>query len=522
MARRWTPAVLVGLAGVLVAACGSGHKPQGSTGFGGRPGGGNHGGGGGEAPTTVQLEIPTKINHALDLLFVIDDSWAMAPMQQKLVNQISSFFGILDQIPGGPPDLHVAVISSDLGAPGDVTKQIGCTNSGDAGAFQATPRGTCTVTTLASGATFLSDDGKGQRNFSGPIENVVACILPLGSKGCGFGNQLAAISRALGADGSPPPAGNASFLRPTAFLGIIMLTNNDDCSAPPDTTIYSLNGGPQSLANPDGPLTSYRCNGGPRGGHACTDLSTGLTIVPPLTPPADATGRPPVLQLAACHDNDTGSSALIPVDQLVQQIKGLKADPDNQIVVVALAGPTYPYGIQWLSGTSGELWPQVMHSCGLPGGGLNPEATSLPTDGSFGDPAVRISQFVNAFSINTFGSICDPNYYGRMATVTTMLGGVVQQSCLAIGAVQRDASGTPACTVVTHLLDPTGKMSDLLVPSCDENGNAAPCWTLSSDTCVSGSFAFGLTLPPGGQQAVSVSSTVTCSVCSPGSGLPGC
>ena len=53
---------------------------------------------------------------------------------------------ILEGFPNGLPNIHVAVVSSDLGAPGDQTSAIGCSATGDKGVFQAAPRGTCTNT----------------------------------------------------------------------------------------------------------------------------------------------------------------------------------------------------------------------------------------------------------------------------------------------------------------------------------------------------------------------------------------
>jgi hypothetical protein len=41
-------------------------------------------------------------------------------------------------------------------------------------------------------------------------------VAQLGAGGCGFGQPLAALDRALGADGQPPLAANAGFLRPDA------------------------------------------------------------------------------------------------------------------------------------------------------------------------------------------------------------------------------------------------------------------------------------------------------------------
>ncbi len=486
-----------------------------------------------EIPTaTLSSKVTQKINDNIDLLFMIDNSSSMTTMQQKLAQQLPSFMQVLEDLPNGLPNVHIAVVSSDMGAPGDSTAQIGCTPSGNQGDFQYMPGpvATCTSTTISQGDTFISDVD-GTKNFTDPIQSVFQCIAQLGDGGCGFEHQLASIDRALGADGSPPPASNANFLRPDAYLGIVILTNEDDCSAPPDTTIYSLNGGPQGITNPDGPIANYRCNGGRRGGHLCKDPSTGQTIVPPLNPPSDATGSPPVLNLADCQDNDTGSSALTPVSKFVNDIRSLKTDPDNQIFVAAITAPASPYAVTWAPPVppptqqqASELWPQVMHSCGQQGAAdVNPMATQTTTDGSFGDPGVRITQFANAFPRKIVASICDDNYRQSMTAIATALIQPLKPSCIH-GTIQKDTQGNPACVVTNHLTDASGNTVDVSIPSCAENGNVAPCWTLQADTtiCAAGDLSLKLQQDGAAMNATSVNSSIECSLCVPGSTEPGC
>jgi hypothetical protein len=223
-----------------------------------------------------------------------------------------------------------------------------------------------------------------------------------------------------GADGSPAPAGNAGFLRPDAELAIVMLTNEDDCSAPASASplpVYSLGrGGMQSIQNPDGPIANYRCNGGPLGGHLCNDptaVNPTVFAQPPLNPPADAVGDPPTLSLTSCESNDTGSSGLLPVSSLVAEIKALKSQPGPDIVVGAIMAPATPYVVEWLPSTGAfgnELWPSVEHSCGS------------VSDGSFGDPPVRIAQFVQAFGDDgVTGSICDDSYQAAFELIASKI-----------------------------------------------------------------------------------------------------
>ncbi len=313
-----------------------------------------------------------------------------------------------------------------------------------------------------------------------------------------------------------------------------MVTNQDDCSGPQNTTIYSLNGYQQNIANPDGPIADYRCNGGPRGAHYCQDPNNGMAwMTPPLTPPSDAQGSAtaPTLDLVNCIDNEqppmgTGASALTPVSQFISDIKSLKPDPDNQILVAAIAAPAAPYTVEWLpaSGSQntqpGELWPSVMHSCGAKGApDVNPEATMSPTDGSFGDPAVRISQFVSAFPNYVLASICDSSYAAALQGIATSLASLMPPPCIT-GAIAIDAQGNPRCSVIESVTK-GGVTTQTSILNCGENGNAIPCWNMSSGNmgCAGSQLSI---VDPGSEQADAVSATITCELQLPSGADGGC
>lgn len=379
--------------------------------------------------------------NAYDLLFLIDDSSSMAVVQQKLLAQLPTFMQVLQALPGGLPSVHIAVVSSDLGAPSDTS--IGCSAAGDQGVFFSRPQGTCTATTLTPGSTFITDDLAGEtKNFSLPdpagLGTVFQCVGLLGTAGCGFGHQLASIDRALGADGlGPSPLMDQGFLREGAYLGIVIVSNQDDCSAPAGSPLFSLNGGSSDLANALGPLTHFRCN---QAGHLCQDTNPGSTDTttfasPPLYPPSwhDGTADAPTLSLANCESNDGAAAGLTPVSKFVTDIKALKPDPLSQIFVSAVTGviggaspelTPVPYSVQWLPGpgsASNELWPQIEHVCGPAGPGTAPGA-QITTDGSFADPAVRIVQFVRSFGNNgVLASVCDDNYATAMTAIASRI-----------------------------------------------------------------------------------------------------
>ncbi len=150
-----------------------------------------------------------------DILVVVDDSAETRLMQDNLVRNFPTFMNRLMD-PPGLPDLHVAVISTDMGA-GDGSI-AGCdATGGKNGIFQYQRARRLHLDRTRAGCN-LHRRRRHEPNYTGPISDVFGCIAALGESGCGFEHQLAAITRALGADGSPPPAENQGFLRPDAFL----------------------------------------------------------------------------------------------------------------------------------------------------------------------------------------------------------------------------------------------------------------------------------------------------------------
>lgn len=166
-----------------------------------------------------------------------------------------------------------------------------------------------------------------------------------------------------------------------------------------------------------------------------------------------------------------------------------------------------------------------MHVCGAAGGDdVSLQAVQHTTDGSSGDPGIRIAQFAHGFTNSLVASICDPSYRNALLAIATKLAGMINNSsCLALGRVQNDIQGHPACTVTNHLRDASGNVTDVPVSSCDENGKTPPCWTLSAATfCPAGDVSFQLMPDQAAQDAAGLVSTLTCSICQPGSAVPGC
>jgi hypothetical protein len=450
-------------------------------------------------------------NRNVDLLFLIDDSSSMRLSQDNLLRNFPVLMNAIENLPGGLPNIHIGVISSDMGAGDgsiagchatDGSGGPGGSGMGGAGGgfgasnlfelkngvFQYAARGTCTVTGLAPGATFISNIG-GVANYTGNLADVFTCIAALGESGCGFERPFAAITRALGVDGRPAPLENQGFLRPDAYLAIVLITNEDDCSAHPGVALYDVVNN-SNLASPLGPPSNFRCN---EFGHLCGGAR------PNRHAPNNSTAD--TVSYADCTSNDA-DEFLLSVRETADRLKALKAD-DGQVMVAAIAGPSSPYTVTWREpsfpdtscGAASCPWPVIGHAC-------------TGADGNFADPAIRINELVGAFGANGLSlSICAGDYSPALASIAGDIVQYVNQPCIR-GTVALQPGTTRAdCTV-------TDNATGTSIPSCADTGGTGPCWhleTRAGQTCT----GVAVQSDPAGPEAAQ-DTTVDCTLCVPG------
>jgi hypothetical protein len=245
-----------------------------------------------------------------------------------------------------------------------------CRPGGDRGVFVGfREKPGCGLTDL--NARFLVTS-RGGTNFTGDVASVAGCMLKLGCAGCSQQHSLQSLR--VGLDEGLTPE-NKGFLRPDALLAIVLLTDEDDCSAPPDTDLFAL--------DYPGFLSSWRCA---YHGHLCGGRM----------PPMAEFSAP----YASCTSNEGGK--LIPVKQIADSVRALKPRPDRQILVAAIAGipdsadPVYRY----------TRYPDGQIDYG--------KICTGPHWGATG--AIRIKTFVDAFD-GTMYSICPDDYRPALAKI---------------------------------------------------------------------------------------------------------
>jgi hypothetical protein len=414
-------------------------------------------------PAFAQAPAGKFARGAVDILFMVDNSSLMAALQQQLAAGFAAFMTILDGLPGGAPDLHIGVVSSDMGAGDDSIS--GCNGQGgDRGRLQFAPRDGCMQANLDPDAHFIAlratpDGGRTANDSGASVAEVFGCIARLGQAGCGFEQPFSSVRHALDPALAPPE--NLGFLRREAFLAVVMVTNEDDCSASPGVPLFDTTSN-RDIASQLGPLTNFRCN---EFGHLCAGVH----------PPRTATG-----ELTDCTSNET-EGYLESVASFAAFLRGLKGDP-AQVFVASIAGPPTPYQVHVRPPDIPDSadWPEIGPSC-------------TTADGASADPAVRLNQLTESLGpYGRFEPICGDSMYTPLRRIAVLMTRPLRDACVA-------RPSTPAiCQVVDRWVDDNGLKHAALLPSCAQAPGATPCWSLADGNRSCGTTEQHLEIARGG------------------------
>lgn len=407
---------------------------------------------GGVDPLKVVAEIPATPNRDLDLLFVIDDSPSMQDKQANLAANFPAFINVLSSLPGGLPNLHLGVISTDMGTKGTEAPPLGTNvgQVGNGGCGGAGKNGNLLTNGAPVSGTFISDtkasDGSRLRNYTGTLDSVFAQMARLGAGGCGFEQPLSAMKAAL--DNNPA---NAGFLRPSALLGVVFLTDEDDCSIKTPSMF-----GPDSATL--GPLQSFRCT---RFGVTCSVGGTTSDAMNQVGAKSGCTGT-------------TGAMFMTDVAPFATFLKTLKGDT-RLVVTAAIMGTTTPFAVELRTPPGGgTAMAAVAHSCTYTG------AQGLEV----ADPPARIKQFLDLFpNANASETICQRNLSGSLGVIGQLASRGIGAPCIAVPLADVDPN-TPGAQHQCVVEEIVGTVVTP-IPAC----GAPPCWRFETDaaTCTEAS-----------------------------------
>lgn len=383
----------------------------------------------------------------LDLLFVVDNSSSMTDNQTALATNFPRIIDALSSLPGGLPNLHIGVVTSDMGtsSAGDASPASsisGCTGTGMNGQL---------VTDPAIADRYISDvaaaDGTRTRNYTGELRDVFAQLAEVGDAGCGFEQHLRAMQAAL-----VSPA-NAGFLRPDANLAVVILGDEDDCSVEhgsfftTDTSVL-------------GPLQSFRCT---RFGVTCAH---GGQTPDDMNQPGAKSDCKPASDSPYVEDTQPFVDALL----------AAKGDA-RKVLVSAIVGDPSPVSVELSPPQAGaEPIPALAHSCQR----VAPDGTVETAD-----PAVRIASFLSAFpGRSTLTSICADDFASSVDQIGTSARQLMGDPCLDTSQLA-DSSPAPGVQPTCEVVDVSDAAPDdpHVLPPC--GSGATDCWQLVADpaTC---------------------------------------
>jgi hypothetical protein len=469
----------------------------------------------------TDIYITVAPNRLLDLVFMVDNSPSMAPKQAKMNAQFKNLIAALkDPNDQTLPDLRVAIIDSDLGT-GNMYDSGSCgpktlpdgtvSQYGDMGRFQMIGAAACGVT--SPDATYLETKGNNGLNFTGDINTVFACLAGnLGTLGCGEEHQLQAFEFALVAGGlGAVNDAQHLMLRGNAYLGLVFLTDEDDCSAALNDGMF---GDKLELRTESASLRCYTRS------HMCNDINLTTSPPGPGYPTATAFSAP----LSACKaredacpnptDSNGSTNTSVPTTcsplkdykRLAAEIKGLKDDPDNQILVAGIFGwpvasdsvanaqykidqiPN-PNTLDTAHATVFDSWPVCYDPSHKPANASTYDSIAAGWGATAG---LRNSAFIDQFGANGLKfSICEADFSGSMKVIGDTIAKKLQNLCVNY-KLWHGADGNPDCRVVyrTPVIDPknpsnvTYKESPTSLPMCNSGDTSATiqadCWQLSS------------------------------------------
>ena len=490
----------------------------------------------GSVAVQTDLYVSISPNRLIDLVVMVDNSTCMPPKVTKLNAQFSRLIEALrdpnDRI---LPDLRVAVIDSDLGTgcaydsgscgPKTLSDPSNPGCFGDQGRFQMLSAPT--ACTFNAGAMFLEYKAGAAVNYTGDINTVFACLASnLGTVGCGQEHQLQAFEFALAAQGLGNDEQQRAFLRSNAYLGLVFLTDEDDCSAVLNAGLF---GDKPELRTES---ASLRCA---TRAHMCggQNLSTSGPIYPTTAayehPFADCKARTDTCPNMTDGDS-TNTDASGPTDcapfknirHLANEIKALKGDPDNQILVAGIFG--WPLGEPESQTFADNLAAAKYKIAPVPNPNMadtqhpqvfdywpicydpdhRPTTASADPETGFDANAagwgatggLREAAFVDEFGENGLKfSICERDFAGAMTTIGNTIAKKLQNLCVDYKLVDTDdnpSNGVQAdCRVSLRapMVDPENQVTyqeilpalEQCLPGATSGTTSAPCWQLVRD-----------------------------------------
>lgn len=470
--------------------------------------------------------LPLSLNKDVDILFVIDNSGSMAEEQATLARNFERLIARLEATDVAA-NYRIAVTTTDAGHVafcGDTGAEKGrlqlqsCIgrvaefqtydDNGLVDRYEEACASICDHDTIRTVPTFSGADGetkerpwierKGQAtNLADGVTPAAAfeCFGPQGIAGCGFESTLESMRLALTRATTTTEA-SYGFMRPGAILSIVLVTDEEDCSARQQSEfagIWDPNGDQVfwSDENADASLPTsevcwfagVECTGGPGQYDECHPVNLGVD------------GQP----------TDADSSVLYDVAEYIDLVQNIEEEkrafnPGAEVLVSVLGGVPDNYvgggaDIQYADGVGDDADFQLRHGIG-PG---------CKTAAGEAVPPVRVRAFAEAFALSddpidrNIYSVCADDYSPALDQIADKLIQQLRPACMpsCVADIDPITPGLDAsCTLKEEYTDESGKtVSEVLSPcgGTEEAPEFPPgaevCYRARTDATKTGSTA---------------------------------
>ncbi len=406
-----------------------------------------------DAPELCVVDV--TLRRAVDILFVVDNSGSMGGEQGTLARSFASFINVLEtQEVGANYRIGVTTSAGDGGLRatscrsrlqefifswqfGDIDeRQRGCLNE-------------CGLETIGLAQPWV-EKSNGTTNLPPGVDMAAAlqCIGPQGINGPGFEAPLEAMRNAVLDEG-------AGFLRPDALLAVIFVTDEADCSAPPENIDWIQTQGQVFWTDPERSTSGVcwaagvECLGGPGVYDDCIPVDLARSGLPTSEP---------------------DEAVLYPVDRYVDVLTELAEQKQleggqGEVFVAVLGGVPLDYPQTGEALYADSIFSEFNTEYGIgPGCGGGAESINDPP----GIPPVRLREFAEAFASeqrNLF-SICSDDYGVALTDIADSIGAITERACVngCVVDVNPALAGLqPSCEVVERFAD---GQPELAVPPC--------------------------------------------------------
>ena len=418
------------------------------------------------------LTIQLTVNKDVDLLFVIDDSASMGPFQQRLAANIPAFINVLED-PEVKANYRIAITTTDVGNPACAgtssergafvasscrSRQADFAN-GELDVAQTSCLDNCAYDGVVPHPTTTAFDDvprsrpwleniEGDTNVGTTTVEALQCWLPQGIAGCELVSPLEAAYLAIERARTPSdPA--YGFLRDSAFLFVVYVTNGSDCSASPiGEAVFAA---PHELWSDPSVATQGAC------------VYAGVVCNEPMAGPNDT------MVCESCEPGDRGfdggssgpeDAVLYPVTRYIDQLDELRAERvpyGADVRAVAIAG--FPLGDDPTPVLATSADPEFQRKYGA--------APDCTTDDGIGMPPVRVAAVVQGSGAEIDqASICQDDYSPVLGDIADFIRDQIKPACVPRCVADHDPS-TPTLEPSCEVRQSTPTDPPIAVPRCN-------------------------------------------------------